>query len=103
MNFGKLNRKIFIKVKQAARDEYGAEVISYSTLDGVWAEKIEVTGREYYAAKQLIPENIAKFRIRYRSDFNESAIIEFDSSFYEILYIAEIGKRDGLEILAKKA
>lgn len=102
MKAGKLDTRIQIKVKTSTRDSYGAEIITYTPLATVWAEKVPVTGREYFAAAQFIPEATLKFRIRFREDFDETAIITHDGVDYDILYMAEIGRADGVELLVKK-
>lgn len=102
MKAGKLDTRIQIKVKTSTRDSFGAEIITYTLLATVWAEKVPVTGREYFAASQFIPEATVKFRIRFREDFDETAIITYDGIDYDILYMAEIGRADGVELLVKK-
>jgi SPP1 family predicted phage head-tail adaptor len=102
MRAGKLDRRIQIKVKTSTRDSFGAEIIAYTLLATVWAEKLPITGREFFAASQFIPEATVKFRIRFREDFDETAKITYDGIDYDILYLAEIGRADGVEILAKK-
>lgn len=102
MKAGKLDRRILIQTKTTTRDSYGAEIISYTTLANVWAEILPVSGREYFLAAQFVPEAQLKIRIRYRTDFDETAQIIYNSTTYDILYIAEIGRQEGVEILVKK-
>lgn len=102
MKAGKLDRRVEIKVKTATRNSFGEEVISYTTLATVWAEVLPVTGREFYTAQQFVPEAQLKMRIRFREDFDETAKITYDNKDYDILYLAEIGRADGLEILVKR-
>ena len=102
MKAGKLDRRIQIKVKTSTRDSYGAEILTYTVLATVWAEKVPVTGREYFAASQFIPEATLKFRIRFREDFDETALSTYDGVDYDIVYMAEIGRADGVELLVKK-
>ncbi len=102
MKAGKLDRRVQIKVKTSTRDSFGAEILTYSVLATVWAEVVPVSGREYFAAAQFIPEASLKIRIRFREDFDETAKIFYDGIDYDILYIAEVGRADGLEVLVKK-
>lgn len=102
MKAGKLDRRVQIKVKTSTRDSYGAEILTYSVLATVWAEVVPISGREYFAAAQFIPEATLKIRMRFREDFDETALISYDGVDYNILYIAEIGRADGLEVLVKK-
>ena len=102
MKAGKLDRRVQIKVKTSSRDSYGAEILTYSVLATVWAEVVAISGREYFAAAQFVPEATLKIRMRFREDFDETALISYDGVDYNILYIAEIGRADGLEVLVKK-
>lgn len=102
MKAGKLDRRVQIKVKTSSRDSYGAEILTYSVLATVWAEVVPISGREYFAAAQFVPEATLKIRMRFREDFDETALISYDGVDYNILYIAEIGRADGLEVLVKK-
>ena len=102
MKSGKLDSKITISVKAATRDSFGAEIIGYTVLANVWAEVLPISGREFFVAAQFVPEAQLKIRIRYREDFDETAKITYKSTDYDILYIAEIGRQDGLEIMVKK-
>ena len=102
MKAGKLDRRGQIKVKTSTRDAYGAEILTYSVLATVWAEIMPVSGREYFSVAQFIPEASLKIRMRYREDFDETAKLSHDGVDYDILYIAEIGRGDGLEVLVKK-
>lgn len=102
MKAGKLDRRVQIKVKTATRDSFGAEILTYSVLATVWAEVVPISGREFFAAAQFIPEASLKIRMRFREDFDETAIIHYDGVDYDILYISEIGRADGLEVLVKK-
>jgi SPP1 family predicted phage head-tail adaptor len=102
MKAGKLDKRVTIKVKSATRDSYGAEIIGWSTLATVWAEVTPISGREFFVASQFVPEAQFKVRIRYREDFDETAKITYDSADHDILYIAEIGRQEGLEVLVKK-
>lgn len=102
MNAGKLDRRIQIKTKTVTRDTFGAEVTTYEVFATVWAEMVPITGREYFSSSQFINESMVKFRIRYKAGINESAIITYDGIDYDIVYIAELGRSAGLEILVKK-
>jgi SPP1 family predicted phage head-tail adaptor len=102
MNAGKLDRKIRIESRVETQNDYGEAVISYVLLANVWAEVIPLSGREFFTAAQFVPEARLKIKIRYRSDIDERCRIIFESVPYDILHIAEIGRREGLEIMVKK-
>ena len=103
MDVGKLNRKIQINAKVSSRDGYGAEIIHYESIGSVWAQVIPVSGNEYFSSQQFTPDVTIKFRIRHRKDMDETAKIIYRGDEYGIIYIAETGNGDGLEILSKKS
>lgn len=103
MEAGKLDRRITIEAPQTTRDEYGQALVQFVPLATCWAEKRDLTGRELLAAKQVVASAQTKFRIRYRTDFDTTARIVYGDRVYDIEHIAEIGRREGLEILAKVA
>jgi SPP1 family predicted phage head-tail adaptor len=102
MMSGRLDRRITIQMPAATRDEEGGKVDNFTTVATVWAQKIDIKGQEIVEGGQFVPRAEIKFRIRYRDDFDESARIVFESTNYDIVQIAEIGRREGREILAKK-
>jgi SPP1 family predicted phage head-tail adaptor len=103
----KLDRRIRIEQPSVTRNNLGEAVATWSTLAEVWAQKINLTGRELYAAQQVVPEAQLKFRIRWRADIKPNRdekmrIVDLrDAVTYGIQHIAEIGRQDGLEILVR--
>jgi SPP1 family predicted phage head-tail adaptor len=102
MRAGKLDRRIRIESKSATLDSYGQEVISWVLVDEVWAEIDPKRGNEIMASMQTTPEATKIFRIRYLSTVNENCRIVYRSEAYDIKYIAEIGRQEGMEITAQK-
>ncbi len=102
MQPGRLDRLVTLQSRTlAAASAYGEKLASYSTLAQVWAERRDVSGREYFAAGQLHAEASAAFRIRYRSGLTPIHRIVDDGVIYDVLHIAEIGRKDGLELVCK--
>lgn len=99
---GKLDRLITIETPTTTKDAAGGLVHAWATLAQVWAQKLDLRGREFIEAGQVQAGAEAKFRIRWRSDFDTSARIVYGNVNYEILHLAEIGRREGLEILVKR-
>jgi SPP1 family predicted phage head-tail adaptor len=102
MKSGKLDRRIQIQQRVETQDSYGQAVISYSTIATVWAEVIPLSGRELFAAAQKYPEATMRIRVRFRTDVTEKHRIVFNSTNYDIIHIAEIGRNEGLEFIVKK-
>jgi len=95
------DRRVRIERKVSARDSMGGEVISYALRAEVWATVIHTRGREAYLANRVTPATDVEFRVRWRSDVAETDRIVFEGDPYDIQYIAEMGRRRKLRILAK--
>lgn len=101
MKAGKLDRRIRLETKTATLDSYGQESVTWGLLAEVWAEVLPMSGRELIASMQVTPEAMTKFRIRWITGFNETGRIVYRNEIYEVTHIAEIGRQEGLEIVAK--
>lgn len=102
MRIGKLDRRVLIERPVETQNEFGEPVKTWVTVATVWAEVTPLSGRELFAAQQIVPEASLRIRIRYRSDIDETMRITHDGKVYGVQHIAEIGRRDGLEILVRE-
>ena len=99
-----MDRRITFQLLTRDRDTYGDEVASWAniaTAPTVWAEVTELKGKETFEAAQITSFADIRFRIRFRSDLNERLRISYKTRHYNIQSITEIGREDGLEILAQ--
>jgi SPP1 family predicted phage head-tail adaptor len=60
-----------------------------------------VSAREQVLANQLTPVSQVTFRVRFRSDVVLTDRVVHDGVSYDIQHIAEVGRREGLDILVK--
>jgi SPP1 family predicted phage head-tail adaptor len=98
---GKLDRQIAIKIATIGADDFGAPTETLADVATVWAEKRDLRGREFYQANADNAEIETVFRIRWRADVSPLNRIAYAGRDYDIVSVAEIGRRDGLEIMAK--
>lgn len=98
---GRLDRTVVIQSATVAQDSIGAEKKTWSTLATVPAEYIPVGGSEAIAGNILQSQKTARFIIRYRSDVTVKNRLTFESDTWDISYLREIGRREGLEITAQ--
>lgn len=98
-----MDRRIILRAPAtAAVDALNAGVISYPTdTAAVWARRIYKRGAETYANAQIDAQRLAAFRIRYRSDVDETWQVESDGVTYNILAVLELGRQEGLDIEAQ--
>lgn len=96
-----LDRRIRIERKVSTRDSFGGENISYSLRAEVWASVIYTRGREAFLSAQPTPTSDIEFRCRWRSDVDLTDRVLYEGQPYDIQYLAEMGRRRKLRILAK--
>ena len=101
MHAGKMDRRITIQRREETQAPSGATAPNWINWAVVWAQVIPVSGREYIAARQLQAERTTRFLIRWRAGVVSTMRILYDGQAYEIRAIAEIGRRDGLDIRAE--
>jgi len=103
MNIGKLDRRVTLQTRGGAKDAYGQNIESWSEVATVWCDKIDVVRAASEldsAANQEVTKRVSRFIIRYRSDIDGTFRLLFEGNYYLISQIAEIGRREGIEIVA---
>ena len=100
VGIGQLDRRITISSYTAAKDEYGQDVKTFSTLISCWAKVAVMGGSEGQQDQQELSIRNVEFIVRYYSSINESCRITYDSKVYDIVNISEIGRRNYLKIMA---
>ena len=97
----KMDRRITLLARVQTQNEYGEMVLTDLSRATVWAQVTPIGGKETWMASQMVPEAKFKIVIRYLSDLVETDKVVLDGTEYDIAYIAEIGRREGLEIVVK--
>lgn len=99
MQSGKLDRVVTLQTRSATPDGYGQPVESWGTLADVWAEVREERGREFFAGGTASEEK-RTFYIRWIGGLTSKDRVLYNGVAHDIRSIREIGRQDGLEILA---
>lgn len=103
MRSGELDRLITIEQATESTDAYGAPTLTWDPPANswqVWAQVKPIRGQEYFAAQQVNARVDTTFRIRYRSDITTKMRISYGGEYYDIQSIIELGRREGLELMA---
>ncbi|OGR95736.1 MAG: hypothetical protein A2V88_15960 [Elusimicrobia bacterium RBG_16_66_12] len=110
MRAGNLDRRIrFERATEAQDPDSGAPILTWDPPAASYdcaAEVRPLRGQEYFAAQQFAAKADTLFRIRWPRGFetlpepDESVRLMYDGRIYNIQHVAEIGRREGLEILA---
>lgn len=99
MQAGRLDQRVTIERKTATRAANGEEVVAWSALDTVSAEVKQLRGKEFFAAAQMQGAVDHQVRLRYRSDITRDMRLNWHGQLLDIVGIAELGRREGLEIM----
>ena len=103
-----LNRTIEIENLKTTRDRYGGVREEWTPLPGgaMWANaRPGQPPKEVYVtdADTVVAFRYLTFRIRHRTDFDETARVRFEGDLYDIKGLAEIGRRQWLDIITASA
>lgn len=100
----KLDRKITIKTTTQTQSGSGAAINTFADLATVWANVDSTSKKESFSNDKETTFNKKVFTIRYRSDFDEKAIIVFETKEYDILGINEMDgtRKRFLQITAER-
>jgi SPP1 family predicted phage head-tail adaptor len=104
MNAGKLRKLITIQQQSATQDEYGAQVVTWSSV-GVdrWADVEQLQGREYFAGHQFQSIVDTRFVLRYVAGITPKMRILYNSLSYNIESVINVGERNTeLHIMCSK-
>lgn len=104
MDAGELDRRVTLLKRslrtQAPGNEQREQFDARATL---YAKVEPLTGREFFAASELYKEETLKITIRWRDDVDAADRLLYRDVPYKIVHLAEIGRREFLEILAVQA
>ena len=100
MEAGRLDRRVMIEQVSLANDTFGDPIETWSVLDTVWADVRPVRGKELFAGQQFQAKADTRFRMRYRTNLDATMRLRYRGDLYSIVSILELGRQEGLEILA---
>lgn len=98
MQAGRLDRRVTLQRPVEGRSAAGDATTTWQDVATIWAGRQDARGREYFAAAAVQAELETLFRIRWRPDVVASWRLLCDGAAYDIQSVAEIGRRDGLEL-----
>ena len=102
MVIGEMDRRIQLGTYTTAKNLSGEDVRTWSWSSAIWANVKTDGGQEVTQAAQLVGESVAVFVIRYRTGYDQSKRLKYNSKEYDILSIDEIERKEYLSIKAKK-
>lgn len=101
MNSGDLDRRVSLQSVTVSRDAYGAAIETWASFSTVWASLEPLSGGETFASENILTQSTHIIEMRYRSDLTTEDRLVYNDWVYDIRYVAEIGRREGLRVLAR--
>lgn len=101
MQSPKLDRRVTLKRATIAQDEYGQPIETWADIATVWASWRRASARETLAAAEVAAAVSDVFETRFDStwaDLNPKDRLIYNGATYDIIEVAEIGRREGLRI-----
>jgi len=83
------------------KDEYGQPLGTYSFVAKAWADVKPASAREYTSSRQAEAAIDAIIKAPYRTDIGATWLVVYEDQKYDIQGIAQIGYREGIQILAR--
>ena len=104
MNIVHMDRRIALQSTTLTTNDYGQRVASWATYATVWASIKYKAGSEKVTDDQVGSTQTVDFTIRYSTDVSgvkASHRLVYNSQNYEILYVQEIGRKEGLILVCE--
>jgi head-tail adaptor len=114
MRAGRLDRRVAIQRKTVVLHDDGSAVETWSTIATRWASVNPVSAAERFSVPQIGATQETEFQVRYSEDIADLSPLDRlvypiptgspevipDTSVFDIAAVHEIGRRDGLRIIA---
>jgi SPP1 family predicted phage head-tail adaptor len=101
MRAGELDRKVRLEQATLAANDFGEQIKTWSLLAEVWASRAVLSGTETFDSDQIAATALYRFRMYYRTDLDARCRIVYEGKNYNIKFVAEIGRREGLDVTAE--
>jgi SPP1 family predicted phage head-tail adaptor len=99
MRAGSLRWRIAIEQSVSSQNTLGEPVQAWIKLTEVWAEKLDLIGREYFAAQQTLGESVTRFRMRYVAGIDSRMRVTCNGDVYNIISVADPNGRRAVLVL----
>lgn len=101
MILGLMDRRIEFQAYTPTTNTAGGDSPAWFKHIEVWAQAKPMKAAERFEADQFKEIKTYTFIIRYRRSITSDMRILFNGEYYRILGLAELGRREGLEITAE--
>ena len=98
MRAGDMDRRITIQERITGESPSGEPIITWEDVGTVWAQVQQQSGREFFAAQQVISERRVVFRLRWLDGITVLHRVIYDDREHDIHEVRELGRREGIEL-----
>jgi SPP1 family predicted phage head-tail adaptor len=98
---GRLNRLFTFQRKEVTLNNSGNETETYADLFTAWCSIQIMRGKESTEGDEVVASNFYIIKARYDSRLKPKDRAVWDGNNYDIVSVAQLGYREGLEIMAK--
>lgn len=88
---GDLKHPVTLQKPTRSTDAKGKPITTYTDVITVYADKSDVSGREFYAAQAYHAEDTVTFTIRWRDELKDTWRVKHGGVIYEINEINHLG------------
>lgn len=96
-----MDRRISLQRSSASTDDWNQPVLTWALISKVWAQVKDLSAGEKEEEDQRVTVRRKQYIIRHRTDIPMTGRIQDGNDFYYITSISEIGRQEGLRILAE--
>lgn len=89
---GRLRHLVAIDRAVETQNAFGEPVITWSLFASVWARVEPLSGREYFAARQVSSEQMVKITARYLAGVTAKMRVTYGSNVYDIQDVIDVDK-----------
>jgi SPP1 family predicted phage head-tail adaptor len=101
MRSGKLDRPIVIQTPVITQDITGQDISTWIPFYSCYAQVMPERGSEQYVSSGLHSRKTVRFIIRYKAGILPTMRIVFDNTYYRILSVTEMTRREGTELVGE--
>lgn len=100
---GELRRRVTIQQNNGTTtDSEGIPIENWVDVVTVWARVRDLSGREYFAARQVQAEVTTEITIRYRAGLTTKMRAKYGTRIFDILSIIPDEKKSELKLMCKE-
>lgn len=97
-----LDRIATIEGELTSQDEYGTPTTTWAPIATVRAQRLDNSANDFLRADGEGTENLAVFKVRYRSDVSTKDRLTVNGIVYDITAVVEMGRKRGLELRCRE-